>query len=131
MNLDVAWTDELEARRARPRVTRFVLAIWDATIGAWFIEGRVLEGYGFHVPELQTDVCGLLGVPVGERVQLVVALIKHERWIGYCPGLPGVIANDDTIDELRQEISRFVVMLPMQQFGRDWPNAVFTSGPGQ
>jgi hypothetical protein len=29
MVLDVlAWTDELEARRARPRVTRFVLAIY-------------------------------------------------------------------------------------------------------
>ena len=35
MHLDVlAWTDELEARRVRPRVTRFVLAIWDATIAS-------------------------------------------------------------------------------------------------
>jgi hypothetical protein len=126
MDLDVAWVDELEARRARPRVTRFVLAIWGATIGAWFIEGRTFEGYGFHVPELQTDVYGLLDVPVGERVQLVVALIKHGRWIGYCPGLPGVIVDADTIDELRREISRFVAMIPMQQLGQDWPNAVFT-----
>ena len=89
MHLDVlAWTDELEARRVRPRVTRFVLSIWDATIGAWFIEGRTFEGYGFHVPELQTDVYGLLDVPVGECIQLVIALIKYGRWIGYCPGLP-------------------------------------------
>jgi hypothetical protein len=35
MVLDVlAWTDELEARRARPRVTRFVVAIWDAARAA-------------------------------------------------------------------------------------------------
>jgi hypothetical protein len=32
-------TDELEARRTRPRVSRFVLAIWDTTVGVWFIEG--------------------------------------------------------------------------------------------
>ncbi|MGA7611838.1 MAG: hypothetical protein WCF49_16815, partial [Xanthobacteraceae bacterium] len=56
--------------------------------GVWFIEGRTFEGYGFHVPELQTDVYGLLDVPVGECIQLVIALIKYGRWIGYCPGLP-------------------------------------------
>jgi hypothetical protein len=118
MHLDVlAWTDELETRRARPRVTRFVLAIWDATIDAWFIEGRVIEGYGFHVPELQTDVYGVLDVPVGERIQLAIALIKNGRWIGYCPGLPGVIVDADTIDQLRREISRFVAMIPMRQLG--------------
>jgi|SoimicmetaTmtLMB_FD_contig_61_387642_length_744_multi_2_in_0_out_0_2 hypothetical protein len=39
MDLDVAWADELEARRARPRVSRFVLAIWDTTVGVWSIEG--------------------------------------------------------------------------------------------
>ena len=94
--------------------------------GVWFIEGRTFEGYGFHVPELQTDVYGLLDVPVGERVQLVVALIKHGRWIGYCPGLPGVIVDADTIDELRREISCFVAMIPMEQLGQDWP--MFTEG---
>ena len=39
MGLDVAWADELEARRARPPVSRFVLAIWDTTVGVWSIEG--------------------------------------------------------------------------------------------
>ena len=97
-----------------------------SSVGVWFIEGRTLEGYGFHVPELQTDVYGLLDAPVGERIQLVIALIKNGRWIGYCPGLPGVIVDADTIDELRREISRFVAMIPMQQLGQDWPNAVFT-----
>jgi hypothetical protein len=92
----------------------------------WLIEGRTFEGYGFHVPELQTDVYGLLDARVGERIELVIAPIKHGRWIGYCPGLPGVIVDADTIDELRREISRFVAMIPIQQLGQDWPNKVIT-----
>jgi hypothetical protein len=106
---------DLQSTAPRSRAVHCAIAIWRAELEAWDVEGHSFSDVRFNMQELEGRVRTALEIPQDDRIYLVVAVAKENRWFAFFADLPGSFMIVDGFDELRRSVAHAASALPLAE----------------